>query len=236
MQILSVKKRLVGIALVICMLFSLMPAIAVPVAAAIPAPTCAAGSCPGAHFTDMPDTDNWAHSGIDYMLQLGLFSGTSDTAFAPNAPMTRAMFVQVLYSYAGQPAVSGKSSFRDVRDDCAYSKAVKWAQESGVVLGTGDGRFLPDDALTREQMVTMLYRFAIHMGLDVSVGENTNILSFSDTEDTTEYAIPAMQWACGVELISGAVINGELLLLPTDSATRAQACAVLTRYIKDIAG
>lgn len=236
MQILSAKKRLIGIVLAICMLFSLMPAVAIHSAAALQAPTCVAGSCPSGHFTDAPDTDNWAHSGIDYMLQLGLISGATETTFQPDAAMTRAQFVQVLYCCAGQPAVSGRSSFRDVADGRAYSKAVAWAQKIGVILGTGDGRFLPEHKITREQMVTMLYRYAIYSGLDVSVGEDTNVLSYPDAEDTTVYAIPAMQWACGVGLISGAVVNGELLLLPTDHATRAQVCAVLARYAQDVAG
>ena len=108
--------------------------------------------------------------------------------------------------------------------------AVAWAAENGIVSGVGDNKFATDTAITREQMVTILYNYAKYKGYDVSVGEDTNILSYNDAFDIAAYAIPAMQWACGAGLTQGDGQN----LTPKASATRAQVAAIITRFLENV--
>ena len=111
-----------------------------------------------------------------------------------------------------------------------YAEAVRWAADSGVVKGYADGRFRPNDAVTREQMATLLYRFAEYKGYDVSIGEDTDILRFTDGAAVGGYAVPAMRWACGSGLMTGAQRDGGMVLAPRDTATRAQTATLLTRF------
>ena len=99
-----------------------------------------------------------------------------------------------------------------------------------MVKGYDNGNIGPDDAVTREQMVTILYRFAQHKGYDVSAGEDTNILSFNDALTVSEYAIPAMQWACGSGMVNGIAQEGEMFLAPKDTTTRAQIATLMMRF------
>lgn len=117
--------------------------------------------------------------------------------------------------------------FEDVAAEKYYTEAIRWATSEGIVGGYGNGKFGPDDPITRQQLATMLWRYAQHIGQDVSVGEDTNILSYEDAFDISEYAIPAMQWACGAGIMGG---YGNGKLGPNDGATRAQAAAMLMRY------
>ncbi|MDL2274343.1 S-layer homology domain-containing protein, partial [Oscillospiraceae bacterium OttesenSCG-928-G22] len=119
--------------------------------------------------------------------------------------------------------------FADVVQDSYYEKAVGWAAKNEIVGGYGEGFFGPDDNVTREQFATILYRYAKFKGIDVSVGEDTNILSFGDAMDVSEYAVAAMQWACGDGVITGKPGG---LLDPKGSATRAEAAAMLHRFIE----
>ena len=121
-------------------------------------------------------------------------------------------------------------SFGDAADGAWYAKAVRWAAGSGVVKGYDSEHFGPDDAVTREQMVTILYRYAQYKGYDVSVGEDTNILSFADAMTVSEYAIPAMQWACGSSMVNGIAQDGGMLLAPKDTTTRAQVATLMMRF------
>ena len=119
--------------------------------------------------------------------------------------------------------------FTDVQESAYYYDAVLWAYANGITGGYGNGLFGPNDAITREQMVTMLLRYATYKDLDVSAGEETNILSYEDAFDVAEYAIPAMQWACGTGIVGGIERNGVMYLDPWGSATRAQAATMLMR-------
>ncbi|MCD8048574.1 MAG: S-layer homology domain-containing protein [Clostridia bacterium] len=183
--------------------------------------------CPSEKFTDV-DTSLWYHEYIDYVLENGLMNGTGDTTFEPNTTTTRAMIVTVLYRLEGEPT-SGTSQFADVASGDWYANAVAWAAENGIVLGCGDGTFGANDVITREQTATILYRYADYKGADTSVGEDTNILSYTDADEISEYAIPAMQWAVGTGLVNG---KGDNVLDPQGGATRAETAAMLMRFIE----
>lgn len=175
-----------------------------------------------------PDLNgHWSAEFSAKAVELGLFTGVTETEFTPNNSMTRAMLVQVLYRMQGSPEAGG-STFTDVADSAWYAKAVAWASENGIVNGS-NGRFDPNGLLTREQLAAILWRYAQYEGRDVSVGENTNILSYDDAQDISSYAVPSMQWACGAGLLEGS--SGKLM--PKSTTTRAQAATVLVRYLDE---
>ena len=180
-------------------------------------------------FTDVAATA-WYHDAVRYAYENKLFSGTSDTAFSPDTMMTRGMLVTVLWRMAGQPAAVA-ASFADVPAGQYYADAVAWASEKEIVGGYGNGKFGPNDTITREQMAAILYRYAKLGGVDVSVGENTNILSYTDAASVSEYAISAVQWSCGASLMQGS--DGKLS--PQSGATRAQVATILMRYQQNVA-
>lgn len=185
--------------------------------------------CPSAPFTDV-DTAKWYHLSIDYVLTHKMMNGVSSRAFAPNANLTRGMLVQILYNLEGKPKGTA-ANFSDVQADAWYAEAVGWAASSKVVTGYADGTFRPNAAVTREQAAAILYRYAQSKGIDVSVGENTNILSYVDVQQTSEYAIPALQWAVGAGVLNGK--NGGRLA-PTGTATRAEIAAIMQRWCENI--
>lgn len=175
-------------------------------------------------FTDTFDSA-WYYEDVIYAYVNGLFSGTADTTFEPDLAMTRCMLATVLWRMENEPQASA-ASFTDVGDGMYYARAVAWASANGIVSGYGNGVFGPDDKITREQMAAMMYRYAQYKDYDVSVGEDTNILSYKDVESISEYAIPAIQWACGAGLIQGSDGN----LMPRGDSTRAQVAAILHRF------
>ena len=167
-------------------------------------------------FADVPDS-YWGADAVDFATSRELFNGTSETAFTPDGNMTRAMIVTVLARYEGVDTSTGNTWYDAGRD---------WAMAAGISDGTN-----MDGTLTREQLATILYRYAQSKGYDVSIGEETNILSYVDALDISEYAIPAMQWACGTGIMEGA--DGRLS--PQDEATRVQVATMLMRFITTIA-
>ena len=185
--------------------------------------------CPSAPFTDV-DTAKWYHLSVDYVLTHKMMNGVSSRAFAPNANLTRGMLVQILYNLEGKPKGTA-ANFSDVQADAWYAEAVGWAASNKVVTGYADGTFRPNAAVTREQAVAILYRYAQSKGIDVSVGENTNILSYVDVQQASEYAIPALQWAVGAGVLNGK--NGGRLA-PTGTATRAEIAAIMQRWCENI--
>ena len=196
------------------------------IAAALVIATIPTALAAGGVFSDVPN-GTWYADAVDYVNEHGIRNGTSATTFSPNTPMTRAMLVQVLYRMQGSPEAGG-STFTDVADSAWYAKAVAWASENGIVNGS-NGRFDPNGLLTREQLAAILWRYAQYEGRDVSVGENTNILSYDDAQDISSYAVPSMQWACGAGLLEGS--SGKLM--PKSTTTRAQAATVLVRYLDE---
>ena len=173
----------------------------------------------------------WSYEDIAYVYGKGLMNGIGSGLFAPGLTTDRAMVVTILYRLEGEPAV-GACSFTDVPAGEWYTNAFAWAEANGIVSGYGNGKCGPMDLITREQLAAILYRYAVLSGVDVSVGENTNILSYNDALTVSEYAIPAMQWACGSGLIAGS--NGDLM--PGAGATREQLAAVLHRFCENIVG
>ena len=187
------------------------------------------GTCPIWPFTDAVPSA-WYHDGVHYCIENGLMQGVSTAKFLPDGSTTRAQLVTILWRLEGSPEPADTVSFGDIADGAWYAKAVRWAAGSGVVKGYDNGNIGPDDAVTREQMVTILYRVAQHKGYDVSAGEDTNILSFNDTLTVSEYAIPAMQWACGSGMVNGIAQEGEMFLAPKDTTTRAQIATLMMRF------
>ena len=175
-------------------------------------------------FTDV-DSGAWYSDGVRFCVDNGLMSGVSDTEFAPSATLSRAMLAMILWRMAGSPTSSDEMPFSDVTAGMWYTDAVNWAAANGVVTGY-DGKFAPDDPVTREQIVTILYRYAKLGGMDVSVGEDTNILSYDDASDVSDWAISAMQWAVGSGVIGGKTAS---TLAPKDTATRAEIAVIMTR-------
>lgn len=181
-------------------------------------------------FTDVAEAD-WFYDEVYYAYNKGLMNGTGETTFAPAAKLNRAMLATILYRMAGSPAVTGDNAFTDVADGQWYSDAITWAAANGVVTGTSATTFAPMKNLTREQLAVMLWRYAKLMGKDVSVGEETNILSYDDAMSISEYAIPAMQWAIGAGLVNG---RTESTIVPQGNASRAEIAAVLMRFVENV--
>ena len=177
-------------------------------------------------FTDLA-AGAWYEDAVAYVYRHDLMSGFSEAIFGPNADLSRAQLCQILYNMEGRPAVTGSGSFSDLADGAWYTDAVTWAASKGIVDGYGGGLFGPDDNITREQLAAILHRYANYKGYDVSVGEDTNILSFDDAQTISGYAVPAMQGACGAGLMQGS----NRKLLPTAQATRAQVAAMLHRFL-----
>ena len=156
-------------------------------------------------------------------------NGTGASRFSPGAPASRAMVAAILYRLEGEPSGTGEGgAFADVPADQWYTGAVAWCARTGLMSGYGGGLFGPGDSVTREQLVTVLYRCAQYKGWDVSVGEDTNILSYTDAFSISEWAIPAFQWACGAGIIDGKPGGS---LDPRGKATRAELAAVLQRFV-----
>lgn len=182
-------------------------------------------------FVDVP-AGAWYEDGVRYSYEHGLMTGTSATTFAPEVTTSRGMIATILWRLEGSPVVDYAMTFEDVDPDAWYGEAVRWAASEGIVMGYGNNEFGHDDFITREQMAAMLYRYAQYKGYDVSIGENTNILSYTDFADLSEYAIPAMQWAVGSGIING---TSDSTLSPNGNATRAQVAVILMRFCKEVA-
>ena len=186
-------------------------------------------SCPIGAFGDLTAAA-WYHDGVHYCLENGLMRGVSGGKFLPDGSTTRAQLVTILWRLEGSPKTTGAVRFNDTPGGAWYTEAVRWAADCGVVKGYDNGCFGPNDAVTREQMAAILYRYAQHKGYDVSAGNDTNILSFADAMTVSEYAIPAMQWACGSGMVRGIAQKGGMLLAPRDTTTRAQAATLIMRF------
>mgnify|MGYP001175049674 CR=1 FL=1 len=186
-------------------------------------------SCPLRAFGDLTAAA-WYHDGVHYCLENGLMQGVSGGKFLPDGSTTRAQLVTILWRLEGSPETTGAARLGDVAGGAWYTEAVRWAVGCGVVKGYDNGCFGPNDAVTREQMAAILYRYAQHKGYDVSAGEDTNILSFDDAFAVSEYAIPSMQWACGSGMVHGIARDGRMLLAPRDTTTRAQTATLLMRF------
>lgn len=176
-------------------------------------------------YTDL-DPKAWYAADVAYALEQGLMNGMGEGKFAPNGITTRAQLVTILWRLEGQPVVHYRMDFTDVTADDWYAEAVRWAAAEKIVTGHGS-TFAPDAPVTREQLAAILWRYATYQEMDVSVGENTNILSYEDAFDISDYAYAPLQWACGAGIMNGS--NGRLN--PQGNANRAQVAAMLHRFL-----
>ena len=174
--------------------------------------------------------EDWFYSDVRYVVEHGLFHGTTQDLFSPNAPMTRGMLVTVLYRLAESPKVAGNSGFADVAADKYYADAVSWAAENGIVSGVSDGRFAPDSKVTREQLAAILYRYARDKRYDTE--KTADLTGFADYEQIYGYAAEALSWANAEGLVSG---RSETALSPQGQATRAEVAAILHRFAENVA-
>ena len=186
-------------------------------------------TCPAYIFTDL-DLRLWYHDGIHFCVENGLMQGLPGSLFAPGGAATRAQLVTILWRLAGEPEAAD-AGFADVSPDDWFAAAVNWAEETGIVLGYGDGRFGPADPVNREQLAAVLYRCARERGDDVAKASDVSILSFEDSAEASEWAVPALQWACSTGVIAGTT---ESALSPKATATRAQIAAMIMRFLVEI--
>ena len=180
-------------------------------------------------FPDVTEGD-WFYDAVRYAYENGLMDGVGDNLFAPNSETTRAQLVTILYRLAGQPAVSGDLPFPDVESGTWYTDAVAWAAENGIVNGTTDTTFAPGEDITREQLVTVLYRYAEAKGYDVSA--RADLSAYPDADQIQSYATESVAWAVAEGLIQGFEDN---TLRPAGNATRAQIATILMRFCEGVA-
>ena len=179
-------------------------------------------------FTDVAEGD-WFYDAVKYVHENEMMVGTSDALFGPDDTTTRAMIVTILYRLEGSPAAAG-SSFADVAADAYYADAVAWAAQNGIVMGYSDTQFAPDDNITREQMASILYRYASYKGYDVSA--QSELAGYTDISAISDYALTAMKWANGSGLING---RTDTTIEPQESASRAEVAAILMRFCENVA-
>ena len=178
-------------------------------------------------FSDVKTSD-WYYEYVKYINEKNLMKGISETEFAPNNTVTRAMFVTVLYRLEKEPT-GAKADFADVPEGTYYENAVGWAVQNGIVKGVSETEFAPDNTITREQMAAIIYRYMKFKGLDMSLSENVDVTSYEDFENISDYAKEAFRFACSNGIISG---TSETTLAPKESATRAQMAAIFRRCEK----
>lgn len=186
-------------------------------------------TCPMSRFTDL-STNAWYHDGVHYCIDRNLMNGMSETAFAPQTNLSRAMVAVLLYRMAGEPAVSGNSPFVDVPAGIWYTDAVVWAYQNNIVKGISETQFAPNSSVTRQQTAVLLYRFAAFNGEDVSA--RTDLSLFIDAAKVDGYAVEAMSWAVAEGIINGVAENGTVYLQPQGTTTRAQYATIIYRYLE----
>lgn len=208
------KKRLLSLALALCLVCSLLPGTAL-----------AAGENP---FTDVP-ASHWAYDDITYVYENDLMNGTDGSLFSPESTTTRAQVVTVLYRLAGQPAADWENPFWDVPASAWFHDAVTWAWENDITGGVSSTHFGAGNAVTREQLATFLYRYAQDQGYDTSA--RADLSGYSDAGLVSSYATEALSWANATGLITGTTGT---TLSPQGSATRAQVATILSRFCQDV--
>ena len=182
-----------------------------------------------ADFADVA-SDTWYADAVQYVYENGMMSGTSETTFSPNLTTTRGMIVTILYRLENEPTVTDTTAFTDVAADQYYANAVAWAAQNGIVSGIDATTFAPNNAITREQMAAILYRYAQFKGYDVSAKADLSV--YTDAASVGAYATDAMAWANGAGLITG---TSATTLTPAGQATRAQVATILMRFCEGIA-
>lgn len=189
------------------------------------------GSNRGDYGSSIPFTDvqigEWFYDAVEYAYYNGIMNGMTETTFEPYTNMNRAMMVTAVYRLAGSPAVSGSNSYSDVADDSWYTNAIIWATQNGIVNGVGDGLFAPNDSVTRQQLIAVIYRYANHCGYDT--GASASLSGYQDAGAVQDYAKDAFCWGVAKGIITG---TSETTLDPTGTATRAQIATILMRFYR----
>ena len=182
--------------------------------------------CPSESFVDIRNSVPMIHEAVDYMVGMGYMNGMDASHFGPNLELNRAMMVTILYRIAGSPAVEADSTFADVPAEVFYTAPVAWAVENGITNGVSSSLFAPGKSLTRQELVTFLYRFAKYMEYDVT--KTTDLSAYTDFARVQPYAVEAFQWA-----VASGVVNGtsETTLSPENTTTRAQICIMVSRLL-----
>lgn len=186
-------------------------------------------SSPVDSFLDV-NTGAWYYDAVKYAVENGLMSGTGTYTFEPNTTLSRGMIAQMLYALEGKPSVSSANNFTDVSSSDWYDKAASWAQSKGIITGYEDGRFGPNDPLTREQLALILYNYAKSEGHSTST--KADLSKFADDTSTSPWAQQAMSWAVGEGLLSGRGVN---MLYPTGTATRAEVAQIMMNFCENVA-
>lgn len=181
-----------------------------------------------AYSFDDVDSSAWYADAVSYVAENGIMNGAGNGTFAPDTVMSRAMLVQVLYNLEGKPEAAD-CTFTDVAADAWYADAVAWAADAGIVTGVSDTTFAPDQMMTREQIATILYRYAAYKNYDVTA--SNDLSSYTDAGQIGSYAVEAMQWANGAGLITGSTAT---TLNPLGSATRAEVATILMRFLESV--
>lgn len=180
--------------------------------------------CPSRRFADLETAGAWYHEAVDHVLRNGLMNGCGGALFCPDENLSRAQFAQILFNKEGRPAVHYLVPYRDVEPGAWYTEAICWAAGEGIVGGYDGGMFGPDDAITREQLAAMLWRYA---GSPAAADKERH---FADADDASGYALEALRWAAGNGILNGC---GDGRLAPGEPATRAQAAQMLMNFLKD---
>ena len=187
----------------------------------------AADNCPSLAFTDL-NTSMWYHEAVDYAIENGLMNGTGNSVFSPETPITRAQAVTVLWRLENEPQVDYTMTFADVAEGQWYTEAVRWAASINVVGGYSAEEYGTDDFISRQDMATILWRYAEYKGYDVSA---TADLDYTDAGNIADYALTAMQWACGSGIFEG---NGDGTINPTGDTRRCEYAAIMMRFIENV--
>lgn len=177
-------------------------------------------------FTDVKEND-WFYDSVKYAYENDLMKGISNTEFAPDSDVTRAMFVTVIYRMENEPQ-TGKCAFTDVESGSYYENAVAWTNENGIVSGISEDCFAPNEPITREQMAAIIYRYAAFKGYDITTSSNT---SYTDNDNISDYAKDAVIWAAEKYVMTG---NTDGSFAPKANTTRAQTASVFMRMVENL--
>lgn len=189
--------------------------------------------CAVKRFCDIKSADGDPnHYGIEFCLDNGIMTGTGKDTFSPDTTITRAQFATMFYRLAGSPETSENSKFSDLTQDW-YKKPIAWATANGVLNGTGDTTFSPDDVITREQIAAIFYRYAQSKGLDMSVGDGWDLSKsgYNDSGDIADYALSAMNWCFEKGVMYIHSVNGyEYAIYPKVAPSRADTATMFLKF------
>ena len=179
-------------------------------------------------FVDV-SKDDWFYDDVKYVNKNGLMNGTSSTTFEPNSPLTRDMFVTILWRAEGKPQANYAMTFNDVPANTYYTEAVRWAASEKIVKGYSETEFRPSDKITREQIAAIIHRYAGYKGYNASIGDNTDVLAYADYKDISDWALESVIFCKQNGIMKGNDLNE---FKPLDSILRSEAAAIIRRFIE----